>query len=118
MLLALQDAGEDLRPVAQLLLELARKHAPRLGAVPEALAHVLHAACVEKCDIYRVMLCVGALFGNDGDRVVASTIRHRFPQPPGCFEKTGRMTGSPKVVNYLGTICSPNKIRGVKYPNL
>jgi hypothetical protein len=105
MLLALQDSGQNLKPVAKKLKWIARRHK---GDLWKDMVAQVEDVCL--C-AYRVALLVEKLFGPEiGPRITTSIIRGRFPQEPEAFERSGSLTGRPKVQNYLGSVTQPNRV--------
>ena len=106
MLLALQDSGHSLKPVARRLKRVAKKHKGSAWAAVVAQAEKGACLCA-----YRVALMVEVLFGPElGPEVTTSVIRGRFPSEPEAFPDSGHLTGRPKIQNYVGETAVPNKL--------
>lgn len=121
MFLALIDAGEDLEPVADELVTLAKKHrrgSPYTQRAQDGLANGL--AKEEAADrIYLVLEAVVRAFDEarkgqihvpgGGETVVCTTVRRWFPLAPTGFRKVGSMVGNPKEPAEFAARWFPNR---------
>ncbi len=122
MFLALIDAGEDLEPVADELVTLAKKHRRGSKYTKRAQNGLTNGLAAEEAAdrVYLALEAVVQAFDRakkgevrvpgGGESVVCIAVRRWFPLAPTGFRKVGSMVGNPKEPAEHAARVFPNKL--------